>query len=62
MHVSLRSYYALRAIYALAEHTEPAPMKIAEIAERQHIPLKFLEAILDQLKGGAAIPGLVFFL
>jgi Rrf2 family transcriptional regulator, cysteine metabolism repressor len=55
MRISSRSYYALRAIYELAEHTDAAPLKIAEIAERQHIPLKFLEAILNHLKGGGFV-------
>ncbi|AMV37729.1 RrF2 family transcriptional regulator [Planctomyces sp. SH-PL62] len=55
MTVSAKCYYALRAIYALSEHPGPAPMKANEIAERQHIPIKFLEAILSQLKGGGFV-------
>ena len=55
MQISSKCYYALRAVYALAEHTGTAPLKIAEIAERQKIPLKFLEAILNQLKGGGFV-------
>jgi len=55
MHVSSKCYYALRAIYELSEHTGSAPLKIAEIAQRQHIPLKFLEAILSNLKGGGFV-------
>lgn len=51
MQMSAKCYYALRAIYALAEHGEPTPLKAAEIAERQQIPIKFLESILNQLKG-----------
>ena len=31
------------------------PLKANEIAERQHIPIKFLEAILSQLKGGGYV-------
>jgi Rrf2 family protein len=45
----------MRAIYALAERTDPSPLKIAEIAESQKIPLKFLEAILNHLKGGGFV-------
>jgi Rrf2 family cysteine metabolism transcriptional repressor len=52
MTVSAKCYYALRAIYALAEHQGTTPLKAGEIAERQHVPIKFLEAILSQLKGG----------
>ena len=55
MSVSAKCYYALRAIYALSEHRETAPLKASEIAERQHIPIKFLEAILSQLKGGGYV-------
>ena len=52
MTVSAKCYYGLRAIYALAEHGTATPMKANDIAERQHIPIKFLESILSQLKGG----------
>ena len=55
MSVSSKCYYALRAVYALAEHAGPEPMKIAEIAEREQIPIRFLEVILNQLKGGGFV-------
>jgi Rrf2 family protein len=55
MTVSAKCYYALRALYALAEHKATTPLKANEIAERQHIPIKFLEAILNQLKGSGYI-------
>ena len=55
MAVSSKCYYALRAIYALSEHPGPEPMKIAEIAEREQIPVRFLEVILGQLKGGGFV-------
>jgi Rrf2 family transcriptional regulator, cysteine metabolism repressor len=55
MSVSSKCYYALRAIYALAEHEGPEPMKIAAIAEQQQIPIRFLEVILSQLKGGGFV-------
>jgi Rrf2 family cysteine metabolism transcriptional repressor len=55
MQISSKCSYALRAIFVLAERTDPGPLKIAEIAERQKIPLKFLEAILNQLKGGGFV-------
>ncbi|QEH33326.1 HTH-type transcriptional regulator CymR [Aquisphaera giovannonii] len=55
MTVSAKCYYALRALYALAEHADSTPLKASEIAERQHIPIKFLEAILSQLKGGGYV-------
>jgi Rrf2 family cysteine metabolism transcriptional repressor len=55
MQLSSKCYYALRAIYALAAHRESTPLKIAEIAEKQRIPMKFLEAILNHLKGGGFV-------
>src|SRR5262245_9250877 len=55
MSVSSKCYYAIRAIYALAEADLPTPMKIAEIAEKEHIPIRFLEVILSQLKGGGFV-------
>jgi Rrf2 family protein len=58
MSVSAKCYYAIRALYALAEHelkSDPRPMKIAEIAEREQIPLRFLESILNQLKGAGYV-------
>jgi Rrf2 family protein len=55
MSVSSKCYYAIRAIYALAEHPGPEPMKIAEIAEQELIPIRFLEVILSQLKGGGFV-------
>src|SRR3954452_17530207 len=55
MSVSSKCYYAIRAVYALAEHGSDGPMKIAEIAERELIPIRFLEVILNQLKGGGFV-------
>ena len=55
MSVSSKCYYALRAIYALAEHNSPEPLKIAEIADREQIPIRFLEVILGQLTGGGFV-------
>src|SRR4051794_4715417 len=55
MQISSKCYYALRAIYALSENTEPGPLKIAEIADRQKIPVKVLETILNNLKGGGFV-------
>ena len=55
MSVSSKCYYALRAIYALAESRGPEPTRIADIAEREQIPIRFLEVILGQLKGGGFV-------
>ncbi len=55
MSVSSKCYYAIRAVYALAAHGAESPMKIADIAEREMIPIRFLEVILNQLKGGGFV-------
>jgi Rrf2 family protein len=58
MNISVKSEYALKAVFDLAtqylEHRSAAqpmpPVKIADIARRQQIPQKFLELILAGLK------------
>ena len=48
--ISQKAKYALRALIALAEAPENEPVFIADIAENQSIPRKFLEQILLDLK------------
>jgi Rrf2 family protein len=55
MQVSLKCQYALRAIFELARRNDSRPAKIAEIAEAQAIPPRFLEVILSQLKQGGFV-------
>jgi len=57
MNISVKSEYALKAVFDLAaqhlQYRQPLPMppvKIADIAKRQKIPQKFLELILAGLK------------
>jgi Rrf2 family protein len=58
MNISVKSEYALKAIFDLAVQYQSlppgasgmAPIKIADIARRQKIPQKFLELILAGLK------------
>jgi Rrf2 family protein len=46
-----KSKYAIKALVALArEYDQDSPMRIATISETEHIPRKFLEAILLELK------------
>lgn len=42
--------YALRAVYELGKRYESGPVKLADIAEAQAIPLRFLEVIMAALK------------
>ena len=50
MMISMRSKYALKALAFLARSKEKETFLIAELAEAEHIPKKFLEAILLTLK------------
>ena len=52
MNISVKTEYALHAIFDLAVQPQGEPVKIADIARRQKIPQKFLELILSSLKQG----------
>ena len=45
----------MRAIYELAKHMGEGPIKISDIASAQAIPRRFLEVILNQLKGSGIV-------
>ena len=55
MLLSQKCQYALRAAFHLAKHHSQGPVKIADIAEAQAIPKRFLEVILGQLKQGGFV-------
>src|SRR5215831_14229158 len=55
MNISVKSEYALLAIFDLATQPPGEPVKIADIARRQKIPQKFLELILSSLKQGGFV-------
>lgn len=55
MNISVKSEYALLAIFDLATQPAGEPVKIADIARRQEIPQKFLELILAGLKQGGFV-------
>jgi len=48
--VTTRSRYAICALYDLAFHRPGQAAQAKEIAARQHIPLRFLERILQDLR------------
>jgi len=48
--LSQKAKYALRALLMLAERPVGEPLLIADIAERENLPRKFLELILLDLK------------
>jgi Rrf2 family protein len=45
-----KSKYGIKALLILAEHAGEGPMLVTDLAERERIPKKFLEAILLDLK------------
>ncbi len=55
MSVSQRCQYALRAVFELAKGDGESPVKMAKIAKKQAIPVRFLEIILNDLKRGGFI-------
>ncbi len=50
MRLTQKSKYAVRALVALALNEGDAPLGVAEIARRQHIPERFLEQIFGELR------------
>ena len=52
---SQKCQYALRAVLELAKHMDGGPTRVADIAEAQAIPPRFLENILNELKQGGFV-------
>src|SRR5512143_3578279 len=50
MRISMKTDYALRALFTLVEHYGRGPIPIRELARRNEIPKRFLEQILLDLK------------
>lgn len=55
MAITQKCQYALRAIYELARRQQKGPCKIGTVAEAQDIPVRFLENILNSLKGAGIV-------
>jgi Rrf2 family protein len=55
MLLSQKCQYALRASFHLAKCYGQGPVRIADVAEAQAIPKRFLEIILGQLKQGGFV-------
>ncbi len=50
MQLSMRTDYALRALFTLVEHHGGGPIPIGELARRNDVPKRFLEHIMLDLK------------
>ncbi len=55
MLLSQKCQYSVRAILELAKHYGSGIMRCGEIAERQAIPQRFLEVILNELKSAGLV-------
>jgi Rrf2 family protein len=53
--LSKKSKYAIHALVYLATKQDEGPVLISEISEKQHIPKKFLEAILLDLRNAGIL-------
>lgn len=53
--ISKKAKYAIKSLIYLAKQTGEGPILISQIAEAEHIPRKFLEAILLELKKAAIL-------
>lgn len=53
--ITQKTQYALRAVFELARRHGQGPIKISDISAKQAIPIRFLEVILHQLKGGGFV-------
>lgn len=58
MMISTRGRYALRVLIDLAEHNDGNYIPMKDVAERQDLPLKYLERILPVLTQNKLIVGL----
>lgn len=55
MSLSLKCQYAVRALFELAKRNADGLVRLQEIAEAQHIPKRFLENILNELRQGGFV-------
>ncbi len=55
MILSTRGRYAVMAMVELGAQDSEKPLSLACIAERQEIPLAYLEQILSRLKAGGLV-------
>jgi Rrf2 family cysteine metabolism transcriptional repressor len=53
--LSQKSQYAVRAVFELAKRHGSGPIKASQVAEAEHIPIRFLENILNQLRQAGII-------
>jgi len=57
MLISTRSRYGLRALVHLARNNRSCPVSLAEIAEYEEIPIRYLEQIFGRLRSAEIVQG-----
>ena len=50
MRLTTMSRYGTRAIFDIAYNSTGSPVQVKDVAERQQIPIKYLEQIFHKLK------------
>ena len=55
MIISTKCQYALRAVFEIARSNHGRVLTIAEIAEAQNVPQRYLEGILNELRKGCIL-------
>ena len=55
MKLSTKGRYAVMAMVDLAKQSEGGPVALADIAQRQHISLSYLEQLFGKLRKGAQV-------
>ena len=55
MRLSTRAQYAVRAMVDLALYSNDKPVSLKEIAQREEIPLSYLEQLFFRLKNGGIV-------
>lgn len=55
MKISKKCQYALKAVFELAWRNQNEPIRTSEIASAQHVSLRFMEIILNNLKHGGFV-------
>jgi Rrf2 family iron-sulfur cluster assembly transcriptional regulator len=55
MRLSTRAQYAVRAMVDLALYSNDSPVSLKEIAQREEIPLSYLEQLFFRLKNGGIV-------
>jgi len=53
--VSAKGEYAVLAVLALSLHSAPQPLQVRAIAQKEQIPLRFLEQVMGLLKKGGVV-------